>query len=108
MRLESCDWAKCGKLFVSARTRSLQLASLVRARYKHDFDSKMTRIEFAAAFLASACSHGYTSGEETDEGLVGQRYLPWQNSSWRGGRERIYAQDSDWCSGLKPPAYVRS
>jgi hypothetical protein len=31
----------------------------------------ITRIELAAALLASACSHGYTSGDETGEGASG-------------------------------------
>jgi hypothetical protein len=53
----------------------------------------ITRIELAAALLASACSHGYRSGEEVDEGGAGPDMFAWTESMVVRRAREIYAQD---------------
>src|SRR5262249_24342934 len=54
----------------------------------------ITRIELAALFLASACSHGYASGDETGQGAPGRKaFARAEQLVVRRARE-IYAQDS--------------
>jgi hypothetical protein len=63
-----------------ARKDLLQVAECLRAIAPIEARGMtlITRIELAAALLASALSHGYASGDETGGG--GQMYSPWQNS----------------------------
>src|SRR5262245_18605004 len=54
----------------------------------------ITRIELAAVLLASACSHGYTSGDETGEGSSGPAVFALAEQLVMRRAREIYAQDS--------------
>jgi hypothetical protein len=54
----------------------------------------ITRIELAAAFLAAACSHGYTSGDETGVGASGPDVFALAEQLVVRRAREIYAQDS--------------
>jgi hypothetical protein len=54
----------------------------------------ITRIELAATFLASACSHGYTSGDEVGKGASGPAVFALAEQLVVRRAREIYAQDS--------------
>jgi hypothetical protein len=54
----------------------------------------ITRIELAAAFMASALSHGYTSGDETGMGATGPKIFALAEELVVRRAREIYAQDS--------------
>ena len=54
----------------------------------------ITRIELAALFLASACSHGYASGDETGQGATGPKAFALAEQLVVRRAREIYAQDS--------------
>jgi len=56
--------------------------------------SLITRIELAAVFVASALSHGYTSGDETGEGSSGPAVFALAEQLVMRRAREIYAQDS--------------
>ena len=55
----------------------------------------ITRIELAAIFLASALSHGYTSGDEIGEGASGPKIFALAEQLVVRRAREIYAQDSE-------------
>jgi len=54
----------------------------------------IARIELAAAFLASACSHGYNSGHEIGEGSYAPKMFTLAEQLVVRRAREIYAQDS--------------
>src|SRR5262249_39013054 len=56
--------------------------------------SLIARIELAAVFLASALSHGYTSGDEVGEGASGPEVFALAEQLVVRRAREIYAQDS--------------
>jgi hypothetical protein len=52
----------------------------------------VTRIELAAALLASACSHGYSSGEEVEQGGAGPAVFDFTEKMVVKRAREIYAQ----------------
>jgi hypothetical protein len=55
----------------------------------------IARIELAAIFLASACSHGFTSGDEVGEGANGPEVFALAEQLVVRRAREIYAQDSE-------------